>query len=81
MMGSPNGHQPPSIGEQLGLGKHWVPAPAGWGFASFQTPQGTMHVIVFDTAAGRVAVALSPEDLRRFAGQALEASSGLVVPQ
>lgn len=70
---------PQTIGEQLGLGKRWQPGSASWGFASFDTPNGKLHVVIFETAAGRTAVALTSEDMRRFAGQALEASSGLIV--
>ena len=70
-----------TIGEQLGLGKNWQPGPASWGFASFDTPNGRMHVVVVDTAGGRCAIALTPDDFRRFAAQALEASSGLIVAE
>lgn len=70
-----------TIGEQLGLGKNWQPGLASWGFASFETPSGRMHVVVLDTAGGRSAIALTPDDFRRFAGQALEASSGLIVAE
>ena len=68
-----------SIGEQMGLGKQWRPSPASWGFATIDMPNGRMHVLILDTQGGRCAIALTPEDFRRFAAQALEASSGLIV--
>ena len=70
-----------TIGEQLGLGKNWQPGQASWGFASFDSPNGRVHVVIFDTAGGRSAIALTPDDFRRFAAQALEASSGLIVAE
>jgi hypothetical protein len=73
-------HQP-TLGEQLGLGRNWRPAqPFGWVWGRLDSSNGPLHLLVLHTTTGLTAFTFSPEDLRVFVGQAMEQSTGLVLP-
>lgn len=71
---------PPTLGEQVGLGRNWAPGPAGWAWNKLNGPNGPVHLFTIHTTAGVTGIVLGPDDLRRFVAQALEQSSGLVLP-
>ena len=68
------------VGRQIGLGHNWAPATTSWRFANLSGVDGQrIHVVVFDTVAGSFGVAMSDDDLRRFAQQCLQAGSGIEI--
>lgn len=70
----------PTLGEQLGLGRVWAPSNAAWAWNKLNGPNGPVHLLSIHTVAGVFGITLGPDDLRRFVAQALEQSSGLVLP-
>lgn len=77
-----NGEQrEPTIGEQLGLGVHWQPAPASWEWLKLPRAGGTpLHLLKLHTIGGVTGVVFEEEALRRLVRQAQEQMSGLVLP-
>lgn len=74
--------QPPrTLGQQLGLGQFWGPGPVGWSWAELQGgPEGKLHLLVLHTPTGLTGLVFAPSDLRKFVAEALERTSGLVMP-
>lgn len=74
--------RPPTLGEQAGLGHVWQPGlPVAWSWGRIDTNEGPIHLLRIITMAGVIGFTLRPEDLRKFVAQALEQSSGLVLPE
>lgn len=71
---------PVNIGEQLGLGQHWVPGPATLEMKKVASSIGTMHVMILKTTAGVFAVALPPDDLRNWIAVMQQELTGLIIP-
>ncbi len=77
-MSQPNGAQaPPSPFAALGLGALWQPAPGTVAFAKLGPDA---YVMIVETVAGRVGVALDAGGLRAVIANAQSLSSGLVLP-
>lgn len=70
----------PTIGDQLGLGPVWQPAPVTWRWAKVSGAAEPMHVLIMATVAGEVGVAFTAGDLQRFIDGARGVLSGLQLP-
>lgn len=74
---------PPNIWSALGLPATFAPAPFLWHLAKLDgmTPTGpnVLHVIVIDTSAGTVGLAIAPDDLARFIRDLQEQQTGLTI--
>lgn len=85
-----NGHtpgqpQPPSAGEQLGLGRHWEPVQIfSWDWKKL-TPLvpglPERHVLILDTSNGRLGFGMASEDIDNLVQTALIARGGLTIAQ
>lgn len=72
--------EPLTLGDQLGLGKHWTPTRFGWQWHTLAGGrEGVTHVLVLTTQTGQVAVPLSPTDLERFIERARAQAGGVQV--
>jgi hypothetical protein len=71
--------QPPTVGQQLGVGRNWKPAPASWRWA--QVNQGTqmLHVLIVEGTDGAHALALSDDALDRLIESAQAERAGLAL--
>lgn len=74
---------PAELLEQLNLPATFVPAPLQWHHVKVQAGPGaglpTWHLLIFDTATGRTAVAFSDADMRAMLDKLFEALSGIQV--
>lgn len=74
-------HREPTIGERLGLGHHWQPAPASWEWVRLpRVGADPLHVLKLHTVGGVTGVVFEGEALRRLLAQGQEQLSGLHVP-
>lgn len=73
-----------TLGQQLGLGDMWQPAPVRYYLASVQTltDQGAqrLHVLMVDTLAGRVGFSFTHDELVELGRKIMEQTSGLTIP-
>jgi len=78
-MNQPTPDQPPTVGQQLGLGRNWRPTPASWHWAEVMQGAQRLHVLVIEGVTGTEALALSDEALDRFIEQAQAKRAGIQV--
>lgn len=68
------------IGVTLGLGPAWQPAPGSCEIVPLTTNDGSaIFVLKLNTVGGAMALAMTRDDLRQLADQALEQTTGLSV--
>lgn len=73
----------PDLLAQLGLPATWAPVPLVWGIVKLHA-QGdaggeTVHLLVVDSANGRVAFQFTPDELRSLGEKAMEQAAGIAI--
>lgn len=70
----------PTLGDQLGLGPQWAPAPAAWGVAPLTAADGSkVYVLLLHTAGGSMGAAFTAEGIRALVAGLTEQVSGLTI--
>lgn len=71
----------PTLGDTLGLGPAWRPAPASWKLHPLAASDGSRaFALVLHTVGGSAGAAMTEDNLRELVRQAQELLSGVIIP-